>query len=119
MRLEPQAWQDERSGGVDVDDDEVEAVGRITRELIVYVRSLKYVHLVFLLPLVDGQMTACVRQPHGPPAHISLDNPDGWISFLSTMSAILSQDLKTTLLFLVLSSIILSIADHLPDRDLS
>ena len=111
--------QDERGGGVDVDDEEVEAVGRITRELVVYVRSLKYVHLVFLLPLVDGQLTACVRQPDGSPAHISLDNPDGSISFLSTMSAILSQDLKTTLLFPVLPSIILSIADHLPDRDLS
>ncbi|KAM5530840.1 hypothetical protein V8D89_015484 [Ganoderma adspersum] len=91
--------QDERGGGVEVDDEEVEAVGRITRELVEYVRSLK--------------------QPDGSPAHISLDNPDGSISFLSTMSAILSQDLKTTLLFPVLPSIILSIADHLPDRDLS
>ncbi|KAI1790599.1 hypothetical protein LXA43DRAFT_1146320 [Ganoderma leucocontextum] len=91
--------QDERGGTVDVDDEEVEAVGRITRELVMYVRSLK--------------------QPDGSPAHISLDNPDGSISFLSTMSAILAQDLKTTLLFPVLPSIILSIADHLPDRDLS
>ena len=118
-RLEPQAWQDERGGGVDVEDEGVEGVGRITRELVVYVRSLKYAHRVFLLPLVDGQLTACVRPPDGRPAHISLDNPDGSISFHSTMSAILSQDLKTTLLSLVLPSIILSIADHLPDRDLS
>ncbi|PIL25919.1 hypothetical protein GSI_11672 [Ganoderma sinense ZZ0214-1] len=91
--------QDERGGGIEVDDEEVQAVGRITKELVVYVRSLK--------------------QLDGSPAHISLDNPDGSISFLSTMSAILSQDLKTTLLFPVLPSIILSIADHLPDRDLS
>ena len=111
--------QDERGGGVDVEDAGVEGVGRITRELVVYVRSLKYAHRVFLLPLVDGQLTACVRPPDGRPAHISLDNPDGSISFHSTMSAILSQDLKTTLLSLVLPSIILSIADHLPDRDLS
>ncbi|TBU44598.1 hypothetical protein BD309DRAFT_958023 [Dichomitus squalens] len=90
---------DERGGNVDVDDEEIEAVGRITRELVVYIRSLK--------------------QPDGSPAQISLDNPDRSISFLSTMSTILAQDLKTTLLFPVLPSIILSIADHLPDRDLS
>ena len=111
--------QDERGGGIEVDDEEVEGVGRITRELVVYVRSLKYVHSSFGFVFRGGKLTVCVRQPDGSPAHISLDNPDGSISFLSTMSAILSQDLKTTLLFPVLPSVILSIADHLPDRDLS
>ena len=33
---------DER-GNADVDDEEIEAVGRIIRELVVYVRSLRYV----------------------------------------------------------------------------
>lgn len=40
-------------------------------------------------------------------------------SFLGTIATILAQDFRTTPLFPVLPSIILSLADHLSDRDLS
>ncbi|RPD60749.1 hypothetical protein L227DRAFT_600622 [Lentinus tigrinus ALCF2SS1-6] len=90
---------DERGEGEDVDDEEVEAIGRITRELVVYIRSLK--------------------TPDGGLVPISLNRPEGSSPFLSAIANILAQDLRTTPLFPVLPAIILSVADHLPDRDLS
>ncbi|KAI0351601.1 hypothetical protein OH77DRAFT_1429423 [Trametes cingulata] len=83
----------------DVDDEEVVAIGRILRELVVYIRS--------------------VKMPDGSLIPISLHRPDGSSPFLVAMATILAEDLKTSPLFLVLPSIILSIADHLPDRDLT
>ena len=50
---------------------------------------------------------------------ISLNRPEGSSPFLSAVANILAQDFKTTPLFPVLPAIILSVADHLPDRDLS
>lgn len=47
---------DQRGEGEEVDDEEVEAVGRITRELVVYIRSLKYVSSAVL---VDGITVDC------------------------------------------------------------
>ncbi|KAL7278629.1 hypothetical protein ACG7TL_007630 [Trametes sanguinea] len=90
---------DERGDNEDVDDEEIAAIGRIMRELVVYVGS--------------------VKTPEGGLIPVSLHRPDGSSPFLATIAAILAQDLKTSPLFLVLPSIILSIADHLPDRDLS
>ncbi|CDO75461.1 hypothetical protein BN946_scf184823.g15 [Trametes cinnabarina] len=90
---------EERGDNEDVDDEEIAAIGRIVRELVVYVRS--------------------VKMPDGSLIPVSLHRPDGSSPFLATIATILAQDLKTSPLFLVLPSIILSIADHLPDRDLS
>ncbi|RDX44101.1 hypothetical protein OH76DRAFT_1389787 [Lentinus brumalis] len=90
---------DERGEGEEVDDEEVESVGRVMRELVVYVRTLK--------------------TPDGGLVPISLNRPEGSSPFLSAIANILAQDFKTTPLFPVLPSIILSLADHLPDRDLS
>ncbi|OJT12335.1 Tuberous sclerosis 2 protein -like protein [Trametes pubescens] len=90
---------DERGDNEDVDDEEITAIGRILRELVVYVRS--------------------VKTPDGGLIPISLHRPDGSSPFLVAIATILAQDLKTSPLFLVLPSIILSIAEHLPDRDLT
>ncbi|KAI0742732.1 hypothetical protein C8Q80DRAFT_1273348 [Daedaleopsis nitida] len=90
---------DERGENEEVDDEEIEAVGRIMRELAVYVRSLK--------------------TPDGGPVPIPINRPESSPSpFLNTVAGVLAQDFKTTPLFPVLPSIILSVADHLPDRDL-
>ncbi|KAH9922333.1 uncharacterized protein BXZ73DRAFT_91620 [Epithele typhae] len=79
---------EERSEGEEVDDEEVEAVGRITRELAIYVRSQKTANRE-LVP-------------------ISILRPEGSSPFLTAI----------TPLFPVLPSIILSVGDHLPDADL-
>ncbi|KAI0776801.1 hypothetical protein BD413DRAFT_229718 [Trametes elegans] len=89
---------DERGDNEDVDDEEIAAIGRVLRELVVYVRS--------------------VKTPDGNLIPISLHRPDGSSPFLVAISTILAQDLKSSPLFIVLPSIILSIADHIPDRDL-
>ncbi|KAH9856428.1 hypothetical protein C2E23DRAFT_517079 [Lenzites betulinus] len=91
--------RDERGENDDVDDEEVTAIGSVLRELVVYVRSVK---------TSDGSLVP-----------ISLNRRDGSSPFLVAIATILAQDLKTSPLFLVLPSIILSIADHLPDGDLT
>ncbi|KAI0668839.1 hypothetical protein C8Q78DRAFT_212015 [Trametes maxima] len=90
---------DQRGDNEDVDDEEITAIGQILRELVVYIRT--------------------VKTPDGGLIPVSLHRPDGSSPFLVAISAILAQDLKSSPLFLVLPSIILSIADHLPDRDLT
>ncbi|KAI8972545.1 hypothetical protein BD414DRAFT_510325 [Trametes punicea] len=90
---------DERGDNEDVDDEEIAAIGRVLRELVVYVRSVK---------TAEGGLIP-----------ISLHRPDGSSPFLVAIATVLAEDLKTSPLFLVLPSIILSIADHLPDRDLT
>ncbi|KAI0326816.1 hypothetical protein GY45DRAFT_1309846 [Cubamyces sp. BRFM 1775] len=90
---------DERGDNEDVDDEEIAAIARILRELVEYVRA--------------------VKTPDGGLIPISIRRPDGSSPFLVAVATILAQDLRTSPLFPVLPSIILSIADHLPDRDLS
>lgn len=50
---------------------------------------------------------------------ISLDQPAGSSPFLSAIAGILAQDLRTSPLFPVIPSIILSAANHFYDRDLA
>ncbi|OCH91323.1 hypothetical protein OBBRIDRAFT_753322 [Obba rivulosa] len=88
---------DEGGEGEEVDDEEIVAVGDILQMLVAYVRSLKN---------YDGG-----RLP------ISLSIADTSSPLLSAISTLLSQDLRTSPLFPVLPSAILSIAEHLVDPD--
>lgn len=66
---------DQRGEGEEVDDEEIEAVGRVMREVVVYVRSLKYVHLTAFSfngkpvdwPPKDARRRPCAHfaQPYG------------------------------------------------------
>ncbi|KAI0944483.1 hypothetical protein AcW1_002178 [Taiwanofungus camphoratus] len=88
---------DERPEGEVVDDEEVSAVGDILQELASYVRPL--------------------RNRDGSTLALSLTQTNEASPFHSAISTLLVQDLMTTPLYPVLPSIILSIADHLPDSD--
>ncbi|KAK7688431.1 hypothetical protein QCA50_007969 [Cerrena zonata] len=87
---------DEVADSDEMDQEEVEAVGKILGELVVYLD---------------------VSSGNGSQIMLDLTRKEASSPFLATLSYLLSQDLKTTPLFSVLPPIILSIASHVTDTD--
>lgn len=88
---------DQRSSDEEVDDEEVSAVGDVMRELVVYLHSLK--------------------TRAGGPVVLSLAQTDDVSPFLASVTILLAQDLTISPLYSVLPTIILSIAEHIPDAE--
>ena len=107
---------DERADSYDVEvaEDETNVVGDTLLVLARYIRPLKYVvfnHASLL------ELTYC-RNADGSPFIVPLARPsDAPTSFLKTLSALLSRDHSSTPCNPYLSTILLSIAEHLVDSD--
>jgi tuberous sclerosis protein 2 len=107
---------DERADSYDVDvaEDETNVVGDTLLVLARYVRPLKYVTSSRATSL---ELTYC-RNIDGSAFIVPLARPsDAPTSFLRTLSALLSRDHPSTPCNPYLSTILLSIAEHLVDSD--
>ncbi|CAL1697974.1 unnamed protein product [Somion occarium] len=88
---------DEIADSDELDQEEIEAVGQILQELVTYVHT----H----------------RNADGSTVMLDLARKEAPSAFLAAISSLLSQNLKTTPLYIVLPSIILSVAEHVTDSD--
>ena len=107
---------DERADSYDVEvaEDETNVVGDTLLTLARYVRPLKY---VVSNPVTSLVLTYC-RNIDGSAFIVPLARPsDAPTAFLKTLSALLSRDHPSTPCNPYLSTILLSIAEHLVDSD--
>ncbi|KAL4245638.1 hypothetical protein ABKN59_010788 [Abortiporus biennis] len=91
------AFDEIMAEGDDLDYEEADAFGRILRDLVRYIK---------------GQ-----TNPDGTPVMLDLTHSLSSSPILTTLSFILSQDIRTTSLYTILPSIVLSLALHITDTD--